>query len=362
MSSENQQLEITFLPEPHEYFVNGKKAKLSVTNLIEKQISHNEYFSVDPGILKRAADRGTDVHADLEYIVGKGTEPRTLEGKNFVRYIKEHNWTIENARTEYKLAIEHATTKSDGSLAAFILCGTADLICTLNGKPVVVDHKTTSVIHTEDVRWQMSLLDYMARKLSGYRINGEYFEYHPAEEMYVFHFDKQGNFTPVQVDPIPDVEIERLLDAEAKDEEYHATPVDILTPKQEAELLDIEKQITSLKAAQKVLEAKEKELKRLMIEAFEAHPGTTSVQLPSFTVSYIPPTTRTSPNFEIIAKDFPQVSTDPKYQQVSNVSGSIRITLNKNIKDTIEAYSAATPIATPNNNTVYRAKKRGFFD
>lgn len=360
MASAPEQLEITFLPETHEYFVNGKKARISVTALIDKQISKTEWFAIDPAILKRAADRGTAVHSDVEYFIAKGTEPTTPEGQAYKAYIQQNGWTIENARTEFKLAIEH-TARKNGELHSFILCGTADLMCKLNGKWIVADYKTTSVIHEEDVRWQMSLLDYMARKLNGSYINNQLFEYTPAEEMYVLHFDKQARFKPVKVEPIPDVEIERLLDAEALDEEYHATPVDIITPNQEQQLLELEKQITALKATQKVLEEKEKVLKQQMEQAFMAHPATRSVQLENITISYTPPTTRTAFNSEKFANDYPELYA--QYTTQSQVKGTVKITLSKAVKEQIEAYSPRTLASVPTLPSQPREnkKKRGFF-
>lgn len=354
-----EQIQIDFTPETHEYKVNGKKAKISVTALIDKQISKTEWFAIDPEILQKAAARGTDVHADLEYFVGKGTEPRTQECKNFAEYLKAHQWKIEEPRTEFKLAIEH-TAERNGIKHSFILCGTADLICVLNGKHIILDYKTTSVIHEQEVRWQMSLLDYMARQLNGKEINGEPFIYVPAEEMYVFHFDKQAKFKPVKVDPIPDVEIIRLLDAEALEEEYHSTPVDILTPKQEQRLLDIEKRLTALKAAQALLANEEASLKAQMEQAFQAHPATRKVELSNLTISYKPGTTRTTFDTARFEKDHPDLY--KQYCVVTEVKGSVSITLSKQVKEQIEAYSSDIPSLPALPKPARKNSKRGYFE
>ncbi|MCM1322946.1 MAG: PD-(D/E)XK nuclease family protein [Acetobacter sp.] len=350
-------VEILFEPEKHEYTVNGEKADISVTTLIGKQVTHDEYFNVDPAVLKRAADRGTDVHADLEYFVGKGTEPRTQECKNFAAYIKANGWIIEHQLCEFKLAIKH-TVDTGTKICSFILSGTADLMCKLNGKWVVVDHKTTSTIHEESVRWQMSLLDYMARQLSGSTINGYKFDYEPAEELYVFHFDKQAVFRPVKVERIPDIEIERLLDAEAKKEEYHPTPVDILTPRQMDELLDVEKKIASLKLAKKALDNQEAQLRAAMEEAFAAHPGTKKVELPHVTVTYKVPSTKQTFDVEKFQQDHPDLY--KQYLVTTPVKGSVTITLSKDVQASLEARTpdvAIQQLPPPKRKNT----KRGYF-
>ena len=196
---QDKNIEILFEPIKHEYTVNGEKAKISVTGIVEKQVTGNEYFSVPSDVLQRAADRGTEIHADLEYFVGKGTAPKTKACQNFANYIKANGWTIESPLCEFKMAIRW-TAQNDKKIQSFILSGTADLLCKLNGKWVVIDHKTTSSVHEESVRWQMSLLDFMARQLSGCIINGVLFDYIPAEELYVFHFDKSDVFKPIKVE------------------------------------------------------------------------------------------------------------------------------------------------------------------
>lgn len=357
-----KKIDIQFNPENHTYTVNGKPAKISVTTLIGKQIEKDEYIAVPEDVLKRAADRGTAVHADLEYYVGhQPYEPTTPECKNFANYIKANGWTIENPLTEFKLALEFSCVV-DNKKYSFILCGTADLICILNGKHVVVDHKTTSVIHEESVRWQMSLLDYMARQLNGYLINGQLFTYVPAEEMYVFHFNKEAIFKPVKVEPISDVEIERLLIAEAMDEEYHPTPVEILTPRQLVALEEIEKKLTAIAAAKKLLEAEETKLKSEMLAAFEAHPDAPkTVDFGTVSCTYTKPTTRTSFDSEKFQQDHPDLY--EQYVKVSPVKPSIRITLSKELKEYIEAKPQEIPLLSPpaKKEPTKTQTKRGFF-
>lgn len=355
---EPRQIQIDFIPETHEYFVDGEKAKISVTSLIDKQVTRTEWAGIDPEILRRAADRGTKVHADCEYFIGKGTKPKTPECQNYATYIKEHNWQITQALTEYKLAIRYVSTDAT---ASFILCGTADLICFLNGVPIVADYKTTSVIHEESVRWQMSLLDYMARQLNGCIINGQLFEYTPAEELYVLHFDKQARFTPVKVDFIPEAEIVRMLDAEAKNLEYYPTPVELLTPRQQEQLLELEKKLCSLEATKKLLEKEESAIRSELISAFQAHQDVKTLTLASLSATYTPATNRETFDTKRFAEEHPDLY--KQYLTTTEVKPKVTITLAKHIKEQIEAYSPQTAqisaLPAPKQR---RTLKRGFFN
>lgn len=363
----NKTVEILFNEEKHEYTVNNKKAKISVTALVDKQVTKTEWFNIDPEVLRRAAERGTFVHADLEHFIrdaltGNATayeafiKDRELspELTEFSNFLKDSGWTIQNQLCEFKMAIEH-TCKGK----SFILSGTADLICTLNNKRVIVDHKTTSTIHTESVRWQMSLLDYMARILNGCIINGTEFHYEGAEEFYVFHFNKQHKFTPVKVEKIPDVEIIRLLDAEAQDEEYHPTPVDILTPLQQEQVLSIQKQVATLKFLQDKIKKADDEMRKNIIQAFEAHPDVKTVKFEHLSLTYTPESTTTSFDTESFKKDYPELF--EKYQKKSTRKSSVTITLSKEMKAAIEANQTPIPTLPLPNPPQRKNSKKGYF-
>lgn len=280
-------LDILFKEETHEYLINNKKAQISVTALITKQVTKTNFSKIDPTILANAAARGTAVHRELELYVQSGVEPKSPEALAFKEYVEKNNWTFEDHLEEFKLAIEWTSRNNPNN--QLILAGTADLITKLNGQPIIVDHKTTSVIHSLSVSWQLSLLDYMARKLDGCLINGKKFSYIYPEKFYVFHFDKQARFTPVEVNRISDIEIERLLDAEADGEEYFPLPVDILTPRQREELLTIEQQIVQLEQTKKVLELQKEKLKQALLQGFETHKDVNSIKTEAFTITYIAP-------------------------------------------------------------------------
>lgn len=336
---------ILFTEETHEYLVNNKKAKISVTSLIDKQISKTNFASIDPVILANAAARGTRVHRDLELFVKDGTVPTTPEAINFKLFTEKNGWEFTDHLEEFKLALEWTSRNNPNN--SFILAGTADLITNLRGivskdsiTPIMVDHKTTSVIHTQDVRWQLSLLNYMARALDKSVINGQFFNYIQPTNFYVFHFNKQAQFEPIEVTLINDIEIERLLDAEADGEEYHPLPTDIITPRQQEELLSIEQQIAQLEQTKKVLELKKEKLKQSLIEGFILHPEVTSIKTNSFSISFIQGSTASVFDASRYEEEHPEEAS--KYRRDKVTKPQVRITLNKSLREEIPILATGT--------------------
>jgi len=350
-------IEILFNEEAHEYLVNNRKAKISVTTLIGKQISKSSFAGVDPIVLANAAARGTKVHKELELWIKDGTEPLTTpEAQNFKTYVQQNGWKFTDHLEEFKLALEWTSRNNPNN--SFILAGTADLIANLTTKDstvaIMADHKTTSTVHTLEVRWQLSLLDYMARQMDGKIVNGELFNYIKPQKFFVFHFNKQAEFTPIEVEKISDIEIERLLDAEADGEEYFPLPPEIITPRQQEELLSLEQQIVQLEQSKKVLEERKKKLTAALLEGFALHTDITSIKTNSLTISYIAPRVSRIFNEAKFIEENPEeaakyqksvfdaesfIAANPeladKYFEQTSSKPSVRITLSKELKDQI---------------------------
>ena len=354
-------VEILFTEETHEYLINKQKAKTSVTSLIERQVSKTNFAGVDRVVLHRAAERGTKVHKELELFVKNGTEPATPEAVNFKNHVISNGWKFENHLEEFKVAIEWTSRSNPRN--SFILAGTADLITCLNINdpntliPIMADHKTTSVIHITDVSWQLSLLDYMARQLDGKPINGVIFNYIKPIEFYVFHFNKSAKFEPVKVNKISDIEIERLLDAEANGEEYFPIPPDILTPRQTEELLSLEQQITQLEQTKKALELKKETLKKLLLEGFALNTDVRSIKTNSFTITYVPGGTKSVFDADAFETAYPEEAA--KYKKDKVTKPQVRITLSKELKAEIPTIATGMPPATGKTIELPEPPKKG---
>lgn len=277
---------VDFDENTHSYSVNGDIAKLSVTELLAKHKLSPDYSVVDREILEKSAMRGRIIHKDLENVAKNGTyKAETPEGDKLYEY-------LSNYRSMAQLIAE----KPMGMIwKNLVLGGTPDLIIQTSEKTIIVDHKTTSVIHKKAVAWQLSLLDYMAQ------FNIE--NYHRATELYCYHKCKM-----VAIEKIPDAEIELLLDCENNNEIYIEPTLivpneDFALQYEQAEQLFIQK-----KKELDELEKNIKQFREKMCELFEEQ-CLTNWESPSGTikVSYIAPTTTIAIDSAKLKSNYPEI-------------------------------------------------------
>lgn len=197
---------IDFNSKTHTYYVDGDVATISVTELLQKHGIAEDFSAVPQKTLKKKAQFGTAVHKDIERVI-YGVEPRTFQGRMF------HEWALKNCSgciPETLLAVQ---------AFGITVAGTCDLIGIERGKLFIADHKTKTKVNEQCVSWQVSLYDYMARKMGTIKNLDEEFEYTGAERFYCFQYDAD-KMTVIPLEKVPDTEIERLLEAEASGQIY----------------------------------------------------------------------------------------------------------------------------------------------
>ena len=201
-------MQVDFVEDGHIYAVNGEIAKLSVTELLAKHGLAPDYEKVDLATLKAKAEKGKEIHKDLENVLNLDDyDPTTKQGEQFRDWVERN---LDKGVAEQMLGFESY---------GMVLAGTADFMGTMkDGTLVIGDHKTTSQFHREYVTWQVSLLDYFARRLDGAIVNGQQFSWKGAKKFLCFHYNP--DLKVVKLDKIPDTEIVKLLDCELHGEKY----------------------------------------------------------------------------------------------------------------------------------------------
>lgn len=298
---------VSFDVETHSYMVNGNIAKLSITELLAKHNLAPNYIGVDSEILEKSAERGRAIHKDLEQVAKNAQYvPQTTEGEELVKW-------LSNVRKNAQITAE----KPMGMIwKNLVLGGTPDLIIQTNEKTIIIDHKTTSVIHKKAVAWQLSLLDYMAQS------NIE--NYHRATEFYCYHKCKM-----VAIEKIPDAEIELLLDCEMNDELY-TEPSLVVSDTQFAMQYEQAEQIFMQK--KKELDELEKNIKefRAKLQTLFEEQGIQSWTSPSgsIQISYVSGTTTDKVDDEKLKNLYPEIykectkkSTRKPYLKISMKKG-----------------------------------------
>lgn len=137
---------IEFIEEAHLYIVDGVILP-SVTNVVGWQLG-DEYKNIPTAILNEAADYGTRMHKWLFDYFSKGEHGDATD--TMMMSIEQLPDILSGHELEFKFgetAVQYLNR----------IAGTFDLLAVLDGKMTLIDHKTTSKIHTESLEWQTGL-------------------------------------------------------------------------------------------------------------------------------------------------------------------------------------------------------------
>ena len=306
---------VDFEEKGHIYSVNGEIASISVTELLTKH-GLSPYSGVNKAKMKESADVGKEIHKDLEDILNvAGYEPKTEQGKQFAEWVKEN---LDCGVGEQMLGFE-----SNG----LVIAGTADVMAIAKDKTLIIaDHKNTSQFHREYVSWQVSILDYFARKLGKEKINGKLLNWKGAKRFICFHYDpKTGKMTVHELNKVADEEIERLLDCELHDEIYQR-PMLVIDPELQQKYLQAEENFIAFEKQIKAVQKVRDDLRAEMLRLFEEQ-GIKSWESPDgkLLVTYIPQTEQVRVDSTKLKTKFPQVFTE--CQKLSKVKSQIRVTV-----------------------------------
>lgn len=310
---------IDFEEKHHIYSVNGEIASISITELLAKHGLSPDYSGINKQVLRESAERGKEVHKDLEYILNKAKyTPKTKQGEQFSKWVKEN---LDCGVGEQMLAYE-----KDG----MIIAGTADVMGISKDRTFVIigDHKNTSKFHREYVSWQVSLLDYFAKKLGKEPVNGKVLNWKGAKKFYCFHYDpKNGDMTVYELARIEDSEIERLLDCEYNGEIYQR-PTLVIDPELEKRYLEAEENFMAIEAQAKAMQETRDNLRAELLKLFEEQ-GIKSWESPDkkLQVTYVAPQERTTVDSKKLKEKYPTVYTE--CQKISKVKSSIRVTVRE---------------------------------
>lgn len=302
-------MRIDFDNKNHAYYVDGEIATISVTELLSKHGIADDFSAVPTKTLKRKAEVGKLVHKDIENVVF-GTEPKTFEGSQF------QNWTFKNCFgciPETLLAI-----KAYG----ITIAGTCDLIgIGTDEKLFIADHKTVTKLNKDYVSWQVSIYDYMARKMGKIKNLDEEYAYTGAERFYCFHY-AQKQMKVVELEKVPDAEIERLFEAEAKGEQYKPREL-VVAEEFRLKVEQAESALLAIESERDIALANAKKLREELLTAMKEQ-GIRRWETDKIKVSFIRGTERKTIDSEKLKRIFPRAY--EKCLKTTLVNDSIRIT------------------------------------
>lgn len=302
----------------HTYSVNGNIASISVTELLAKHGLAPNYNRVNKRLLKESADKGKEIHKDLEYILNVAEyEPETEQGKHFKEWV---NKNLDCGIGEQKLAYEYE---------GMIIAGTADVMGILkDGTFFVGDHKNTLKFHREYVSWQVSLLDYFARKLGAEKVNGKFLNWKGASKFMCFHYDPNTFEMKVyDIDKIDDCEIEKLIQCEYKNEIYQR-PLLVIDNELQVQFLEAERVLKQIENEKSQAEQRAKLLREQLCVLFKEQ-GIKSWESPNkeVKVTFIDAIDKITVDSKRLKEKYPKIYED--CNKLTKVKESVRVTIRK---------------------------------
>lgn len=145
-------MSISFNEEEHTYTKDDGSQLSGVTSLMNRHLFTDKYKGVPADVLQKAAERGSNIHKDINNIVVNGDKPTTKESEQFLKYLSDTQSII--VHSEYLVS-------NETSIASSI-----DLV---NSEFDLIDIKSNrGGIDKEYVRWQLSIYAYLFEKQNGF--------------------------------------------------------------------------------------------------------------------------------------------------------------------------------------------------
>lgn len=154
---------IKFIEDTHEYYVNGRKV-MSVSELINRYSSelniYNDYANVPGHVLRKAALKGEALHKEIEDYEKTGFESRSVEFYNYKTIKQKLKFNVKHS--EIMVAIKNSS-------GDFVAAGRLDMLVTFGSKVGIIDIKRTWKFYRDKVTAQVNL--YRLGLLHTYGIN-----------------------------------------------------------------------------------------------------------------------------------------------------------------------------------------------
>lgn len=284
---------IEFNEEKHEYTLNGKKL-ISVTQLMKKHGLATNYDNVPVEVLKNKAQRGSLVHKEIEEYLKDKKFGFTDELYEFIEYLK-NNKNINALRSEF---IVHND----------IVAGTVDLLIQEGESLVIADIKTTTKLHKEAIRWQLSIYAYLSDL--------------DIKRGRALHFN--DGLKVVEFELLPMEEVANLMECERCNQLYKKE-LDLSNNELE-ELYKVEQVIKYYEEKKEEAEKQAKEMRQSLMKAMEKA-NISNFENDHIKITYVAPTVRKSIDSTRLKKEQPSIYDE--YQKESNVKASLRITIKE---------------------------------
>lgn len=291
---------VAFNEENHTYFL-GEKQLRGITGMISRQLFPDKYKGVPDHVMRRAANKGSRIHSQCEFVDSTGFEPESIEAENYLR---------ERMNAGYDALANEYTVSDEEYFASNIDC-----VWEKEGEISLADIKTTYRIDKEFLSWQLSIYAYLfERQNPGLKVRNLYGVWLRGDKSELIPVERRS-----------DEEVMRLMECEVKGEKYLSTEIapagnlQLMTAAAVQMLIDIQEE---LDFAKEQSEQMKEGLKNAMIEN-----GVNVWDAGRLRASVTPATTGKSFDTKAFQTDYPDLYS--KYLKSVEKKASIRITIRK---------------------------------
>ena len=293
---------VTFIEESHQYFL-GKKELKGVTGTLIKKAFPDTYKNIPDYVLMKAAERGGLIHNTFETFCSIFDADLKQYPNPTEELLAFHSMLV--AYDLHYVASEYLVT--DGENFASAIDG---VFSDNEGNIYLVDYKTTSTLHYDNVSLQLS-------------IYAKWFEEQnpdlKVKEIVCMWFKNgQSKFQPLP--RVADYQIDDLINAYLADDTDYQYKVEV--PEQFSAL---EQEYRLITARMDALKIKQDDLKEQMMKMMEANKQK-SIKTNIGSYSYVESTTKRTLDMKLFKEKYPNAY--EKLTKVSISKPSIRIKLN----------------------------------
>lgn len=293
---------VTFIEESHQYFI-GKKELKGVTGTLIKKAFPDTYKNIPDSVLMKAAERGGLIHNTFETFCSIFDADLKQYPNPTEELLAFHSMLV--AYDLHYVASEYLVT--DGENFASAIDG---IFADNEGNIYLVDYKTTSTLHYDNVSLQLS-------------IYAKWFEEQnpdlKVKEIVCMWFKNgQSKFQPLP--RVADWQIDDLINAYLADDTEYQYKVEV--PEQFSAL---EQEYRLVSARMDALKIKQDDLKEQMMKMMEANKQK-SIKTNIGSYSYVESTTKRTLDMKLFKEKYPNAY--EKLTKVSISKPSIRIKLN----------------------------------
>lgn len=286
---------VEFDKELHIYTYKGKQLQ-GITGMISKHLFPDMYSNVPEHILKNAAEKGTKIHEDL------ATTDIFLTSETFEQasYLElKDKYSIDVLDNEYFVTdYKHFATA-------------IDKVAKIDNEYYLIDVKTTYVLNKEYLSWQLSIGHYLFERVNpSIKIKG-----------YKAIWVKDSVCTLHDIEPIPQVEVEKLLDAEISGKLYQNFQVSTIESNKALMLIE---QIELIEYQAKEAKKKQESLREELAKMFDSL-GVVKWETSNFQVTKTSDYIRNSFDTKAFEKEHPELY--EQFKKETKVKGSVKFKL-----------------------------------